>query len=99
MNKLPASMKEYFWDVDFDNLSVEADSFFITKRVLDRGNLENINWVILQYGNDKIKEVLTTSRDLSRKTANFWAQILNIAPQNVPCLKKPYSPIHFGLSS
>lgn len=99
MNDLPLSFKEHFWDVDFAKLDKNRNSAFIIKRILDRGNTDDINWLISEYDEEQIKNVLKSSRDLSRKTASFWANIFDIDSQEMLCLKKPYSPIHFGLSS
>ena len=96
--KLPEFLKPYFWDVDFKKMTL-TDSFFVIKRVLDRGNTSDIQWIIKTYGLGEIKKVVTTTRDLARPTGNFWADMLNIDKSQVPCLQKPYSPIHFGLSS
>jgi hypothetical protein len=96
---LPPSFKDYFWDVRFGDLDLGADSFFITKRILDRGNTAALKWVLRNYGREKIREVITKTRDLDAMTATFWSKILEVDPQQVPCLHKPYSPIHFGLYS
>lgn len=104
-NNLPGSFKSYFWDVDFDSLRLEKkQSFstkksFILKRLLDRGDTEAINWVKENYNRKEIEELLLTTRDISQKTANFWADFLKLDRQKVPCLQKPYTRIPFGLSS
>jgi len=97
--KLPEAFRSYFWDVDFDKLSADKHSFLITKRVLDRGNTSAIRWLLKTYGTDNIREVLLISRDISRPTGNFWAGVLSIDKSTLPCLQKPYSPIHFELYS
>jgi len=97
--QLPKSFKTYFWDVKFEELEIKRDTHLIIKRVLDRGNLSDIRWLIKTYGEDEIKKVVTGTRDLARPTGNFWADILGIDKAQVPCLQKPYFPIHFGLSS
>lgn len=99
MAQLPMFIKSYFWDVDFDELQREKHWFLVLKRVLDRGNTRAIRWAIKNYGQDRIREVVTTSIDLSPQTANFWASLLGLPRREVPCLNKPYSPIPFGLSS
>lgn len=99
MKKLPAFLKQYFWDVDFKQLDFWTDKTFILKRVLDRGNDKAIKWLLKHYTKADIKELVLTTRDLSAKTANFWADLLNIDKRKVPCLQKPYSRIQFGLSS
>lgn len=97
--KLPTSFKKYFWDVDFNSLNfIEAKSF-ILKRLLDRGDMEALTWLRKYYTKEEIKELLLNTRDLSQKTANFWADILKLDHRKVPCLQKPYSRIPFGLSS
>ncbi len=97
--KLPSSFKKYFWDVDFKKLDFEKSRTFILKRVLDRGDDKALKWLLQRYTKEDIRELLLTSRDLSPKTANFWADFLKIDHKKIPCLQKPYSPIQFGLSS
>lgn len=97
--RLPEFFRQYFWDVEFKDLEVKKHSFLIIKRVLDRGNLHDIRWLIKTYGKDAIKKVVMGTRDLARPTGNFWADILRLPKNQVACLQKHYSPIHFGLSS
>lgn len=97
--QLPQSFRSYFWDVAFEELEIERSAHLVIKRVLDRGNLSDIRWLLKTYGKGKIKKVVMGTRDLARPTGNFWADILGIDKREVPCLQKPYFPIHFGLSS
>ncbi len=92
-------LKGYFWDVKFEELDSEEDGFLVIKRILDRGDTQSVKWVLGAYGLGKVRELLTSSRDLSRQTAGLWAMLLNLPVNEVPCLNKPYSPIPFGLSS
>jgi hypothetical protein len=95
----PEFLRTYFWDVEFEELQIKKNAFFVIKRVLDRGNLSDIRWLIKTYGKDEIKKVVMETRDLARPTGNFWADIFGLDKNQVPCLQKPYYPIHFGLSS
>lgn len=97
--RVPGFLRAYFWDVKFEELEIEKHAFLVMKRVLDRGNLHDIRWLIKTYGKDEIKKVIMQTRDLAKPTGNFWADILGLKKTQVPCLQKPYSPIHFGLSS
>lgn len=97
--KLPVFLKKYFWDVDFEKINLWENKTFILKRVLDRGNDQALGWLMKYYTKEDIRELLLTTRDLSAKTANFWADILVLDHKKVPCLQKPYSRIQFGLSS
>ena len=96
---LPQFLRPYFWDVAFENLDVKTHSFLVIKRVLDRGNLRDIRWLVKTYEIDSIKKVIMKTKDLARPTGNFWADMLGLDKTQLPCLQKPYSPIHFGLSS
>lgn len=97
--KLPESFREYFWDVDFDSLTLKEAPIMILKRVLDRGNTSDIFWLKEHYSMDDIKKLLLFTRDLSPKTGTFWADILKLPYSQVVCLQKPYSPIQWGLYS
>jgi len=97
--KLPEYFRPYFWDVIFEDLDVKKHAFLVIKRVLDRGNLRDIRWLIKIYGKNAIKKVVVETKDLSRPTGNFWADVFDLDKTKIPCLQKPYFPIHFGLSS
>lgn len=99
MQKLPEFLKTYFWDVDFDGLRLEESRTFILKRVLDRGDTKALNWLMENFTKKEIKDLLLFTRDISQKTANFWADYLKLDRRKVPCLQKPYSRTQFGLSS
>ena len=83
-NKLPESFRAYFWDVDFDLIDKDRDSYLVIKRVLDRGNTKDIIWMLNNYGKDNIKEVLLITKDLSRPTGYFWAAMMNLDSNKLP---------------
>jgi len=97
--KLPESFRGYFWDVDFHSLTLENAPTFILKRLLDRGDTDAIVWMGQHYTRADIKKLLLFTRDLSQKTASFWADVVELDHKKVPCLLRPYSPIQFGLYS
>ena len=99
MQKLPGFLKQYFWDVDFEGLNFAKSKTFILKRVLDRGDTKAVHWLRENFTNSEIKNLLLFTRDISQKTANFWADYLRLDRKKVPCLQKPYSRIQFGLAS
>lgn len=99
VSDIPSSFKPYFWDVDFNSLTLKNAPTLILKRVLDRGKTKDVLWIKKHYSNNQIKSLLSFSRDISQKTAVFWADILKMDYKEVKCLQKPYSPIPFGLSS
>ena len=99
MTKIPSQIEPLFWDIDFSKLDASKSPQFIIKRVLDRGNTTDVGWILNNFSKTEIIETISISRDLSQKTANFWADIYNLNKSNVICLQKPYSRTPFGLSS
>lgn len=97
--KLPVFFKPYFWDVDFSTLDPSEKPSFIIKRTLDRGNSKALKWLFNYYPKEKIKDAVISGRDLSPKTANFWADVFKLDRKKILCLQKPYSRTQFGLSS
>ena len=87
--RLPEFLRPYFWDVKFDLLDFKKSRTFILKRVLDRGNTKALGWIRQNYTNQEIKKLLLTTRDISPKTANFWALFLNVDIKKVPALENP----------
>ena len=75
---LPQDIRKYFWDCDFNKLSWEDYSFFITERILNFGNMDDIKWLLGITDRDFIKKVVTESRNLNKKTRNFWNVMYDI---------------------
>lgn len=69
---LPISMKKYFWDCDFNLLSMTDHRFFITERLLQLGNSNSIAWIMKKIDKPYIQKVVQNSRALDDKTINFW---------------------------
>jgi hypothetical protein len=61
-----------FWDARLEDIHVRRNARYIIERMLDIGNLDGINWLQRIYPVQKIIEVLTSSRNLSQKSKNFW---------------------------
>lgn len=93
---LPESFRPYFWDVKFEDIDIQKNPQFVLKRIIDRGNTDALLWVLERFNVNEIKNLVLTSRDLSRRTGSFWADMLGLNKNEVPCLQKPYSRIPFG---
>lgn len=74
---LPEDLKEYFWDVDFNELSLEKYPRFIGERIMNYGDLKAIKWLLTVKGKEFIRSVLDSSRNLNPKTKNFWKIMLS----------------------
>lgn len=88
--KLPEFLKPYFWDVDFEKLSVSGKPEFIVNRLLNQGNLDAALWVRGNYPDELVKKVLKTQRDFSLKRASFWGMMYGVPKSEIKCFQEPY---------
>jgi hypothetical protein len=88
--KLPSFLKKYFWNVDFSELDLEENSFFVITRILEYGDIKALCWLFKHINRRQIENVIMKSRELSPKTANFWSLFLNLDKNKILCLKKSY---------
>lgn len=93
MNFVPPSLNRYFWDVLPQNLTRKHKQQIIA-RLLEYGDREAMLWCKEQFLKEEIKGVLKTSKNLSKKSANFWAIIFNIPPQQILCLQPSFRDKH-----
>lgn len=89
--KLPKHLKKIFWEIDFDKIDPDKKHEYILQRILDHGDNVATDWMWKSFDVEEIKSCLRKSRALSRKSANFWALILNIQKDQIPCLKRHLS--------
>jgi hypothetical protein len=72
--RVPEELKSLFWDVDFEQLESQRDVDFILPRVLEFGRLQDIDWLVREYGTERIHEFLRDRGhpELSPRTLAFW---------------------------
>jgi hypothetical protein len=74
--RLPEEIKKYFWDVAFDELSMEKHRRFIAERILNYGDLNGLKWLLSCTDKQFIRNVVESSHNLNAKTKNFWQIML-----------------------
>lgn len=93
-NKLPERFAKYFWDVDSQRIDIQQYSQYVLERLLQFGDLTAVKWGLNQFGKNKVIEVIKTSRQINRKTANFFINIYNLKPKEVLCFNKEFQNQH-----
>lgn len=88
--KLPLFLRKYFWDTDFNALDPARNSSYVIVRLLEHGDVQAIRWLSQHMSKRKMKEVIVRSRELSRRSANFWSLILHVDKEQMRCMKKSY---------
>jgi hypothetical protein len=84
---LPEAVRPLFWDVDTDRFDAIQYPQYTIERVLEYGDQVAVGWLWALFGGDRIASVLTRSRRLSRRSANFWALVLEVPRDQVRSLQ------------
>lgn len=64
-----------FWDVDPKTIDPDKNAVYVIERILDFGNMEEIQWMAHYYPKDLIQKVVQTSRVLQRKSRALWEPV------------------------
>lgn len=84
---IPQYLQTLFWDTNVDNFNPAEFPEYTVSRVLEYGDRDAVAWLRQTFPEAQIVKVLRTERRLSRKSANFWALIYRISPDDVAALK------------
>jgi hypothetical protein len=90
---IPEYLKPFFWDVDFERLSVNDSSHFIISRLMEHGDEAALRFLLRTYTREELLGTLKTSRSISRRSRKFWAVLLDVKEES--CTVKRY-PTPFG---
>ncbi len=77
--------KTYFWDIDLEELDLEKSKRLIIERVINLGNLREIQFIKKQYGLTVLTETLCNLNYIDPKTLNFISLLLNIPKTKFKC--------------
>jgi len=88
--RLPRRLYKFFWDIYPGQIDLAEHSDYVIARLLEHGDLGAIQWVMKAYKKEEIANVVKRSRQLSRKTANFWRLRLAISKSEVYALNRSY---------
>jgi len=78
--RLPARLRKFFWDVDFERLTGGVSRDFILKRLLACGDWSAWKWLRKHVPEDELRALLvrTRGRSLEPDRLLFYAVILGI---------------------
>ncbi len=82
---IPIFNKRIFWDVRFEEIDYEEKASFVICRVFERGDVEDIRQCRRYYGDEKIKEVLLTTKFLPEHRIHLASAILDIPLEEFRC--------------
>lgn len=74
-----------FWDVNKDELDLDANRSFIVKRALEYGLMQDWNLIRRYYGLTAIVELAKTFRSLESKTLSFILTLSGLQKEVFRC--------------
>jgi hypothetical protein len=84
---IPEYLRTLFWDINLDNFDPLAFPSYTIGRVLEYGDQNAVAWLKDSFSEAQIVDVIRTERRLSRRSANFWALVYHLSPDQVAALK------------
>lgn len=94
VNRLPQRFAKYFWDINPERIDTKKYPQYVLERLLQFGDISAVKWGLSRFGKDKVIDVVKTSRQINRKTANFFIKIYNLDPKEVVCFNREYQNKH-----
>jgi hypothetical protein len=83
--RLPAKLRELFWDYDFAKLSWKHDFDLVVSRILSSGTWDQICWLRKRMNDDDLRQWIAhrQGRGLSPRQLRFWELILGLPRRKV----------------
>lgn len=76
-----------FWDIDQNELDPDKHGIFIVKRILEKGDVDDIGWAMKLYGREFVADVFQKNiGKFDFKSNNFWCFYFNINKSQ--CIRK-----------
>ncbi|MFZ2413439.1 MAG: hypothetical protein WAW16_04400 [Candidatus Cryosericum sp.] len=69
---MPVHTARLFADWDPGAVHLQRDAASIISCLLERGDLEDLRWLVCVYSTSVIVDVLLSAKDLSTRSRNFW---------------------------
>lgn len=85
LSRLPDLPQVLFWDIPKQTPDYENHPEWVIKRVFERGSMENIAEIMLYYGREKTKEVLTATPHLDEDILYLASAILDTPLNDFLC--------------
>jgi len=79
---LPSELHKFFWEYDAETLDEKDNWHQVIERLLEYGDIEANRWVYRTYESKQIVKVVKTSRQLSKRTAALWKNLLGIQEES-----------------
>jgi len=86
--ELAARISRLFWDRSLETTDIDAYPQWVIKRVLDYGDLPDVQAALRYFGRDRFLALVNGIRFDSVRTERFWQQLMTCEGLT-PCTQKP----------
>jgi hypothetical protein len=83
---IPKDLFPFFWDINTANFNPREYPQYTIGRILELGTEAAVAWLKTMFTVEEIKKVIREDRRLSPRSANYWALIYGIPPEEVAAL-------------
>ena len=83
---LPENIGKFFWEYKGIEIDEKENWFFVIERLLEYGDIESIRWMLTNYDQKQLTEVVKTSRKISKKTASIWQNYYDLPKEEISCM-------------
>lgn len=85
---LPVAVRRLFWDIDTATFEPMAFPQYTIERILELGDEHAVRWLWSCFPVEAIAAALRNSRQLSPRSANFWALMLDLPRSEIRALRQ-----------
>ncbi len=78
---LPEAVHHLFWDTNPRQLDLKRHADYIITRVLEKGDLDDWNWLRWTFGEARIAALLNQRRRLDPATVRLWRNVILAQPE------------------
>lgn len=85
---IPTQREWLFWEADLAGIDLDRHAEYVLVRVLERGRLDDVRWLLRQYGVERVRALFRSKAhpELSTRTRQFWKTFLGEGEQPWPTL-------------
>lgn len=85
---VPVCVEPLFWDTDLKAFEPRDYPDYAIFRVLEFGDEAAVEWMRDTFSESEIRRVLSFESRLTEKSANFWALVYGMVPDQVAALRR-----------
>lgn len=83
-------LRPIFWEIDINSLDPQEYKKYTIERILQYGTIDHVKWMLDNFSDTDIIESVKVSKNIDRRTANYWALYYGINKEEITCFSRHY---------